>query len=131
MKPKTFRRIQRYAGSGDEYRSCAVRQLLREMSPIETPPKVSKILLFVFYYRQYRLNPNTNSQRFRVVCREYYSLTTRGGGTIESGGCRTNNRVRKSLLTIVGGTKAEEMEFPHMASTNESKKKKNKSNLNE
>lgn len=48
------------------------------------------------------------------MCREYYSLTTRGGGTIDSGGCRTNNRVRKSLLTIVGGTKAEEMEFPHM-----------------
>ncbi|KAF0750907.1 serine protease snake-like [Aphis craccivora] len=56
--------------------------------------------------------PGRNSTE---MCREYYSLTTRGGGTIDSGGCRTNNRVRKSLLTIVGGTKAEEMEFPHMA----------------
>lgn len=72
---------------------------------------------------------NTESQRFRVVCRKYYSLTTKGGGTIDAGTCRTKNTIGKNLLTIVGGTKAEEMEFPHMASTHECKKVK--SNLSQ
>lgn len=57
-----------------------------------------------------------------IECKEYYALTTKGGGTIESdGGCRTVERVEKehdkNRLTIVGGIAAEESEFPHMAST--------------
>jgi len=56
-------------------------------------------------------------------------LTTKGGGTIDAGTCRTKNTIGKNLLTIVGGTKAEEMEFPHMASTHECKKVK--SNLSQ
>lgn len=56
-----------------------------------------------------------------IVCRKYYSLTTKGGGTTDSGGCRQKKIASKNLLTIVGGTEAEEMEFPHMASTFEFK----------
>lgn len=67
------------------------------------------------------LVPTIYLHRFRVVCREYYSLTTKGGGTIDSGGCRPKKIVSENLLTIVGGTEAEEMEFPHMASTFEFK----------
>jgi len=55
------------------------------------------------------------------VCKEYYSLTTKGGGTIDSGGCRSKKVASENLLTIVGGTEAEETEFPHMASTFEFK----------
>ncbi|XP_022176319.1 serine protease snake-like [Myzus persicae] len=55
--------------------------------------------------------PSRNSTE---MCREYYSLTTKGGGTIDSGGCRPKKIFSENILTIVGGTEAEEMEFPHM-----------------
>lgn len=54
---------------------------------------------------------------FFPECREYYSLTTRGGGTIDAGGCRKKkdgNNHGKNRLTIVGGSEAGEGEFPHM-----------------
>ncbi|VVC38436.1 Serine proteases, trypsin family, serine active site,Peptidase S1, PA clan,Serine proteases, trypsin [Cinara cedri] len=54
------------------------------------------------------------SQKSDAKCREYYALTTKGGGTINSGGCRTKIVSEKSILTIVGGTEAEASEFPHM-----------------
>lgn len=52
-------------------------------------------------------------------CREYYSLTKKGGGTIESGNCRMETAEKgydRNRLTIVGGIAAEESEFPHMVS---------------
>jgi len=44
-------------------------------------------------------------------------LTKKGGGQIDSGGCRASRNEKnfdKNRLTIVGGTDAEEGEFPHM-----------------
>ncbi|XP_026808260.1 venom protease-like [Rhopalosiphum maidis] len=65
------------------------------------------------------------SRNSTEMCRKYYSLTTKGGGTIDAGSCRTKNKIDKNLLTIVGGTKAEVMEFPHMVLLGFGKKIKN------
>lgn len=67
------------------------------------------ILLKLYYF---------NIIWYLLECREYYSLTTNGGGSIDPArSCNPRRATENKVLTIVGGTVAEENEFPHMAST--------------
>lgn len=50
-----------------------------------------------------------------IECKEYYSMTTKGGGTIDAGSCRLKI-TDENIVAIVGGIESEEGEFPHMVS---------------
>lgn len=104
----------------------SVAQLRRKLHLLTNDfPKVSEIIIivFFFYYNILHTLYSLYDKTDFVECNEYYSLTTKGGGSIDIGGCRTKRNAEKNQLSIVGGTAAEESEFPHMVNNWISKKK--------